>query len=400
MDATLTPSKPKRIKPWVWAGCALASLVIGLTVLHFTGHKNTDSGFSPVLVQEGPIIEGIPLNALLTPARVGVVAAVRGGQVLEVIAYPGQKVKAGDALIKLSNPELEQQLEQTLGDRATASADLVAERADMIDQANSLALEKVRATNDTKVAQMQMDAEAKLQAQGIVSLLQLNRTRAELEGKKAASHYADQHLIQAQAASHAKAGAAEERLRILNERAENLQESVDNLTLRAPFDGVVSKIDGKAGAAVPAGTQMAEVITPELQVEIQVAEQFANAVRQGQTIVLEGGVRGVVQSMSPSSEGGVVKGRATLNGDTTHLRSNSNLPGEIVLGEHGKGVFVALPGQGLAGKRVQVQVLSANGKNEERSVQFGARYGSTLVVKDGLDAGDQIVGMDDAGATP
>lgn len=349
---------------------------------------------TPLEVKSGSLAESVPVNAVLTPLRVGAISTTSGGTVAEVIAYGGQLVKAGDPLLKLSNPDLERQLAEALSERAGAKSDLVSAQADAIDQANSLRMSQVNAVNAVRIADMQLEAERKLQNDGIISLLTLNKTMAERDGKVAERDYASQHIIQAHAASRAKINAASERAAVLQSRAESLQTAVDALTLRAPFSGVVAKIDGKPGAAIAAGSQLAEVITADLQINLEVAEQFADSIHPGQSLLLQGGLTGKVVSLSPAAEGGVVKGRAAIDGDTSKLRSNTTVPGEAILAEHGVGLYVQIDGVDIANRTIQATVQTLDGKTAKRQIRFGPRYRQIVVVLDGAVAGDQIVGLD------
>jgi HlyD family secretion protein len=375
-----------------WAVAGAVALVLALGTWWLT-RGGAAAQIAPVPVQSGPLADTVPINAVLTPSRLGVVATVSGGTITEVVAFPGQKVKEGDVLARLSNPDLERQLAEAVSEQAGANSDLVSVRADSVGQASALRMEEINAANAVRIADMQLQAESKLQQQGIISRLTLDKTTAEREGKLAAHDYARVHAAQARTASAAKIVAAAERVAVLKARADSLRTLVDGLTLRAPFDGVVSKIDGKPGAAIAGGTQVAEVITADLQINLEVAEQFADAIHVGQAIRLPGGIHGKIVALAPSADGGIVKGRAQIEGDTSKLRPNSTLPGEAVLTEHGTGLYVELDGAGLANKEV-VATVQSGGSTSSRTVRFGPRYRQQLVVLAGAAAGDQIVALD------
>ncbi len=381
-------SVPRRV--WV-AGVAGAFLLL-VIALWALWPKNTTS-ITAISVQSGPLAESVPVNAVLTPSRAGAISTITGGTVVEVIAFPGQRVKAGDPLLKLTNADIERQLAEAQSELAGAKSDLASAQADAIDQANSLHMAQLKAANDVRIANMQLEAERKLQPQGIVSLLTLKKTEADRDGKVAEANYANQHLALARTTSQAKVNAAREKVAVLQSRAESLAKTVDALTLKAPFDGVVAKIDGKPGAAVTAGAQLAEVITSDLQISLEVAEQFASSVHPGQALRLEGGLTGTVISISPTADGGIVKGRASISGDTRKLRGNTTLPGEAILAEHGDGLFVQMEDANLSNRSVDAKVQSPDGSTHDRVIRFGPRYRQKLVVLSGADAGDQIIAL-------
>lgn len=393
---TAIKSKATGSRRWrIALGLAAVLLAAGGVRLFWPSAQAT---IAPIQVQAGFLDESVPINAVLTPSRVGAVATIRGGTVAEVIAFGGQAVKAGDPLLKLSNDDLERQLVEAQSELAGAQSELVSQQAASADEVDSLAVARVKAGNALQVADMQMEAERKLQERGIISLLSLKKTEAEREGKRVDLEYASHHALQARSANRAKVAAATERAEVLRSRTAGLKASVDALTLRAPFDGVVSKVDGKPGATIAPGTQLAEVITADMRIDLEVSEQFANAIHPGQLLRLQGGLTGKVLSMSPASDGGVVKGRAAIDGDTSKLRSNTTLPGEAVLATHGEGLFILIEGVDIANRTMSATVQTTQGQTETRSVRFGPRYRQKVVVVEGASAGESIVGLD-AGPT-
>jgi HlyD family secretion protein len=391
MDSAITgDAATSRKRKWLIGLSSTAVLAIAFVTFWPSPHAS----IAPIPVQSGPLADSVPINAVLTPSHIGAVATLSGGTVSAIIAFGGQRVKAGDTLLKLGNTDLERQLSEARSELAGARSDLASQQADAQDQADSLGMEKLKAANALRIADMQLEAERKLQQQGIISLLALKRTEAERDGKQMELDYSSHHFVQAHAASRAKAAAAAERVAVLQSKVAGLQASVDALTLKAPFDGVVAKIDGKPGASVAPGTQLAEVITSDLQIELEVAEQYADALHPGQRLQLQGGLTGKVLSLSPAADGGVVKGRAEIDGDTRKLRSNTTLPGEAILAEHGTGLFVQIEGVDIENRSLTATIQAPDGKTESRQIQFGPRYRQKVVVLNGAVSGEFIVGLD------
>lgn len=380
-------SKGKRL-----VGLVAASVLLVAAILYFS--PTSMEKIPPIPIQSGLITDSVPVNAVMIASRAGSLATVSGGIIAEVIAHEGQVVKLGDPLLKLTNAAMERQLAEAQSELAGARSELISQQADAADQVDLLAVTKIKAANALTIAEMQLEAERKLQAQGIISLLTLKKTEAERDGKQVDLDYATHHAVKARAASQAKLAAVSERAALLQARTDSLKESVDALTFKAPFDGVVSKIDGKPGASIAPGTNLAEVITADLQISLEVAEQFASAIQPGQLLRLQGGLTGKVLSLAPASDGGVVKGRASIDGDTSKLRSNTTIPGEAILADHGMGLFVQIEGAEIANRIVSATVQTTDGRTELRQIRFGRRYRQKVVVLDGASNGESIVGLD------
>lgn len=387
--------RPRRWrKPLI--GAAVTTALLGLVAVALWPAQ--PAPISPIAIQFGPLDEAVPINAVLVPTRTDAVATRTGGTVAALIAHPGQVVKAGDPLLKLDNPDLQRQLAEAQSVLIGARSDLISQQADAEVQVGSLQVAKSKAASDLAIAEMQLEAERKLQQDGIVSQLTLRKTEAERNGKQADLADATRRSIEATRAVKAKVSAALEHVNLLQARTDSLAASVAALTLRAPFDGIVAKIEGKPGATVVPGTTLAEVITPTLQINLEVAEQFANAIQPGQLLRLQGGLTGRVRSLSPAAEGGVVKGNASIEGDTKALRSNTTLPGEAVISARGTGLFVALDGVNIAGRTISAKVQTPAGDSQTRLIRFGPRYRQKVVVLSGAARGESIVALDTGAA--
>jgi HlyD family secretion protein len=354
-------------------------------------HGNVD--MVPIDVQSGLLAESVPINAVLVPSRIAVVSTLSGGLVTEVVATAGQSVKAGEPLLKLSNADLERQLAEAASELAGAQADFISQQVDSRDQTDARQVDLAKAESQLRIAQMQFEAEKKLQEQGIISALALKRTEAERDGKIAEHEYARRRAAQAGPAGAAKLKASSERTAVLRARFDSLRAAVDALVLRAPFDGLVAKIDGKPGATFVSGASVAEVIAPKMELTFDVAEHYANSVHAGQALRFRNGLAGTVTSIAPIADGGVVEGRASVTGDTRTYRSNTSLIGEAILKEHGAGLFVQAEGLDIADRTLSAQVQTLAGEIEERVLKFGPRYGQKVALLSGAAADERIVGL-------
>jgi Cu(I)/Ag(I) efflux system membrane fusion protein len=171
-------------------------------------------------------------------------------------------------------------------------------------------------------------------------------------------------------------------------------------TLTAPIGGVIAELMVRQGMTV--GMNMALVRINGLNtvwVEAAVPELMAATVAPGQA----------AEVRLPATPGQVIKGRVAAvlpeaNRDTRTLRVRVELPNpgfklragmfaQVALKGAPQGDAVAMPMEAVVrtGKRALVYVLDAPGRYRPVEVELGAEMGERVVVRRGVQAGQQVV---------
>src|SRR6476659_5146188 len=144
-------AKKKRIKQAIYAGAGLLAVVlvsVGLSRLKPAAPTVERAVVWPAKVERGPMVRQVRGRGTLTPEDIRWIPATTQGRVEKIILRPGAQVKSGDVILELSNPQLEQQLQD-------AQLKLQATEA-------GLANIKVQLNNDllaTRAASAQVEAE-------------------------------------------------------------------------------------------------------------------------------------------------------------------------------------------------------------------------------------------------
>lgn len=296
--------------------------------------------------------ETVKVTGNLKPASQADVAAQVAGQIIDVLAQPGDTVKAGQKLAQLDVASLQIQLDQQ---RATAEA--------------------------TK-------------AQLVSSEQQLSRT----EG------LADEGLSTPQSLEEARSSAAALRANLvaLENAVKAAELSLANATLVAPMDGIVSARNIEKGQSVNVGT-VAFSIVDLGTIEFQASGSVATGalVKPGQPVVvsvtgLEGkSFSGVVDRVNPVASSGTrtVPIYATVGNPGGELRGGMFATGEVTVVE--KSDALAVPARAVREDAEGAFVLKlADTSIERQPVSIATRWdrGRTLEVS-GIAAGDVIVAL-------
>src|ERR671929_1550660 len=107
-------ARKKRIRNAIYAGVGLLAVVlvsVGLSRLKPAAPTVERAVVWPDTVKRGPMVRQVRGLGTLTPEDIRWIPATTQGRVERIILRPGTPVKADNVILELSNPQLEQQLQ-------------------------------------------------------------------------------------------------------------------------------------------------------------------------------------------------------------------------------------------------------------------------------------------------
>lgn len=176
---------------------------------------------------------------------------------------------------------------------------------------------------------------------------------------------------------------------------DNLRRRADELSVRAPVDGVVGSLAVAQKAAVAANQPLLTVVDlSQLEVEIQVPETYGQSMGLGLGAEIAWGEqrhRGKLTAVSPEVQNGQVIARLRFDGATpSELRQNQRVSVRIVLDER-DGVLMVQRGPFLEAGGGRSAYVIADGLARRTPIQIGATSIASVEVLGGLKEGDEIV---------
>jgi HlyD family secretion protein len=248
-----------------------AVLIIG-AILWFTASRN--NGANPSIAASGTVEA--------TEAQLGFQAP---GRIEDISVHEGDPVKAGNELAHLDRVETEARRQQATAQVAAARALLLelerGFRSEEIAQGRAALDAAKQRFND---AQRDLDRTRKLYEGGAVSEEALDKARVAHDVAKSQYDQAQEQMriletgprrekIEVQRAQLAQAEAA----------VRTIDATLANMTIRAPFQGLVTVRHREPGEIVPAGSPILTILNPDDRwVRIYVPETRIGAVRIGQ----------------------------------------------------------------------------------------------------------------------
>jgi HlyD family secretion protein len=407
MDIQRKDAGKKRLIRRIAIGVVLVAAVAGMSVVVSRLKPAAPSVDLSVVwrdtVKRGPMTREVRGLGTLVPIDTMLIPATTEGRVQRILIYPGTPVRADSVIMILTSQELETDLLNAEYAMKAAEADYANLKVTLeklnLDMQSTVA----QVDADFNTAKLQGDRDAALAKEGLfsevdakisaVKAVQLG-SRLQLEQKRISINVS---------ADEAQLAAAKVRVDQLRGQYNLKKSQVDQLNVRAGFDGVLQQLPTpvEVGAKVAAGTPLGKVAqASKLKAELKIAETQVKDVVIGQHAVIDtrnGLIEGRVSRIDPSILNGTVTvDVALIMGKDAPppgvLRPDLSVDGTIELERLNDVVFVGRPVFGQQDSTVQLFKLEADGKYANKvKVVLGKSSVNTIEIKDGLKVGDQVI---------
>jgi HlyD family secretion protein len=393
-------AKKKRIKQAIYAGVGLLAVVlvsVGLSRLKPAAPTVERAVVWPAKVERGPMVRQVRGLGTLTPEDIRWIPATTQGRVEKIILRPGTQVKSGDVILELTNPQLEQQLQDAQLKLGAAEAGL----ANIKVQLNNDLLQQ-RATSanveaDFNKAKMQAQMNEALAKDQLVSDLVLKQSQVDASSLEVRNQISKDQLSSKAASMKAQMDVQQSLVDQARAFLRLTQQQRDELKVRAGLDGMLQLVPVEVGQQVAPGTNLARVANPSrLKAEIKIAETQAKDIQLGQKAEVDtrnGIVEGRVARIDPSVQNGTRTVDVTLTGALPKgAVPDLSVDGTIELERLNDVIFMGRPAFGQDQSVVGLFKIDADGVNAQRvQVKLGKSSVNTIEVLSGLKVGDQVI---------
>ncbi len=349
------------------------------------------------VAKRGDMRREIRATGTLVPRDIRWITAGATATVQQVVVLAGARVKAGDVILKLSNPELQANMRKAQAAMAGAQAEVAAKRASLASQLLDQKAARVSAESDWKVAQVKNQAITRAHDAGVISTVELRESQITLEQSSNRAKIEDERVgaFERNMAAQLQAGQARR-----DEAASMLaiaQQQVDALQVRAGIDGILQQLEVEPGQQVQAGGKLARVARPDdLIARLQVPEALAGELGLDLQVAVEmreANVRGHVSRIDPAVRDGSVTVDVALDQALpAGVRPDLSVQGRIVLDTLKDVVSIGRPSLAAPNMDGTLFVLRDGATTAQRvAVHFGAASSDRIQVTRGLEPGDQAV---------
>ncbi|MDT8998961.1 HlyD family efflux transporter periplasmic adaptor subunit [Paucibacter sp. APW11] len=411
MDLQRTLSPWQRWRRHATRPALLLLLVLGTAGAGYALRQQADGaeltisarGISIATVERGPLALDVRGSGVLLPRDLRWIAAQSEARVERLVAQAGSRLKKGELLLVLSNPQLLQRAQESRWQLEQAQAELKALGLSLSSQAMNQRAAAQRAEFAARSAELQWQADQELLKDGMVSKLAFQRSRFSVEQSQQTLQLERELLLQHDSAMQAQLDAKRAAIARLHKAWERDLELVEALQVRAPEDGVLQELTLQPGQSVAAGSNLAKLSSGDaLYAELQIQEAQARDIAIGQSVTLDlrtgdkdGVLSGTVSRVAPKLSNGLLKIDVSILGQLPRgARPDLNVDGVIALTRLADALQVQRPVFSQAMSRGHAYRLIGDDLAERISVQYGPASVGRIAIADGLKAGERIVVSD------
>lgn len=348
-------------------------------------------------VERGAFQEYVAVTGQVLPGRTVYLDAVVGGQVAQRLAQEGDMVEAGQALLVLTNDNLTLQMMSSEAQLQEQIATLRSQRLALDQNQLNLAQQLVQLDYDLTRLRREEERIDGLVDEGYVAAQDLERIEDERE-----------YVLRRRALTRqgARSDSLNRALQLrqmdatLSRLYRNLglvQETMQNLVVRAPVAGQLTAFNAEVGEAKTTGARLGQVdVTDNYKVRVPVDEHYITRVAIGQTarttVAGEDYDLMVTMVYPEVSDGRFEVDMAFVSDPPPDIRRGQSLRLRLELGDPEQALLLARGGFYQTTGGNWAYVLTEDGSRAVRQpVRLGRQNPQFYEVTEGLRPGDHVV---------
>jgi HlyD family secretion protein len=393
-------AKKKRIRQAIYVVVGLlvvGGVSVGLSRLKPAAPTVERAVVWPDTVKRGNIMREVRGLGTLTPEDIRWIPATTQGRVERIILRPGAQVKPDSVILELTNPTLEQQLQDAELKVAASVAGLENLKVQLNNDLLTTRAAAASIEANYNKAKMQAEMNQALAKDKLVSDLVLKQSQTDADSLAVSTSIAKEQL--ASKAESTRAQLAVQQSLVDQARAvlQLTRQQRDELKVRAGLEGTLQVVPVEVGQQVAPGTNLARVANPSrLKAEIKIAETQTKDIQIGQKASVDtrvGIVEGRVARIDPSVQNGTRTVDVTLNGELPKgAVPDLSVDGTIELERLMDVLYMGRPAFGQEQSVVGLFKIGGDGVNAERTqVKLGRSSVNTVEILSGLKVGDQVI---------
>lgn len=340
--------------------------------------------------------EFIPQTGTVEPGRTVILDAVEGGSIKRIVAESGQMVKKGDVILELSNLDREIAV---LGQEASLNESITRIRDNRLNiTRNDLEQRQALAQIDNQLAIFgpQYNRQKQLYDKKLISKQEFERTEADykynLERRRITYEVYRTDSMNRERQLR-ELNAAERRM---SRSLEGVGRILDNLVIRAPIDGLLSRPQLEVGQSVTQGQSLGQIdVVGSFKVRVPIDEIYLPRISQGlhATAPVAGKDYELeITYIYPTIQNGRFTVDMLFLGETPDgLRRGQSLRLRIELGQSSEELLLPVGGFYKDTGGNWVFILEGDNQAVRRDIKLGRKNTENYEVLEGLQPGDRVI---------
>jgi HlyD family secretion protein len=347
-------------------------------------------------VQQGDLAVIIEGYGALTSDKQQLITSFSAATVKEIVLKPGAHVIANSVIVRLENPELVLQVENSEQELIQVQANLrqlkLNNQREILNESANLA--EITARFDA--ASLKRTAEQKLVEQGIVSQLTFQQSALDEKQLKQRIAILKQRIEQLKLVHDESVNIQAERIKQQQGRLNIAESRLDKLTVRAGFDGVLQRLSVELGQSLAAGQEVALIgSVTDLIALIRVPQSQAQLITIGKVAIIDtrrDKIEGVVTRIDPVVDNNTVEIEIALPASLpASARPQLSVDGIIVADTLQNITYIRRPAGAKSNTSVSLYRLNTQGNATSQELRFGAQAGQFIQILSGASVGEQFI---------
>ncbi|MFT5636712.1 MAG: HlyD family secretion protein [Cognaticolwellia sp.] len=315
----------------------------------------------------------------------------------EIILKPGSLVTKDSIIVRLSNPQIAQQVKdanRVLANTKTSYLQLeLNQKREMLSQQ----AQQEQLLSELEIAELKVTAEQKLVTKGIVSELTFKRSQLDYRQLSRRIVIEKSRLEQLSEVHQKELDIAQDRIAQQAEQVAVINERFNKLTVRAGISGVVQALPVELGQSVTLGEQIALVGSVDsLYAMINVSQSDMEQIAIKQIVSIDtraGTVAGVVHRISPVVTKGMIAIEVSITGKLpNNARPELNVDAIISIGMLTNTTYIKKPVNVTAGMKTSLFRLIPNSSQADKiNITFGQESDGFIEVVSNVKTTDTFI---------
>jgi HlyD family secretion protein len=380
----------------ILAFAAFSVYSIALAGRHSSLNVNRDK-ITVSKVERGVFDEFIVVTGVVQPLKTYQLDAIEGGYVSQKMIDGGATVRQGDLILKLDN----QRLTMDFVNRETEMYRLIneLENTKLSLKQDKFALRRTLSELDYQIQQARDDHErnTKLFSDGVISQQEFTRTKIAFERLTQQREIEIENQKFQEENSLVQIKQLEGTLDRTRTNLTMMKQNLENLSVKAPVSGLLSRVDVEIGASIVAGQNIGQIDDLNgFKMRVEVDEHYISRIFPG----LEGSfefngatTKLVVSKVYPEVRNGRFEVDMTFDQKIPDgIRRGQSVPVRLQLGKPAEATLLPTGGFFSDTGGNWVYVLNEGGSQaEKRNISLGRKNPQFYEVLSGLEPGEQVI---------
>ena len=348
-------------------------------------------------VTSGEFNDYIRISGQVHPMTTIQVSPREAGIVEEIVIEEGTQVQAGDVIIRLSNDDLDLEILNSEANLAEKENALRNTMIQMEQEKMQLSLNILELETEVKRKGRALESQKRLFDDGLIGKEEYLRSEEDytLFCKKLEVTIA--RAEQDSMYRNVQIRQMEESLKNMKLNMERIRRRKDNLSVKAPIDGVLGLIEVGLGESVGSGRKVGQInAIGSYKIEAQIDEHYIDRVSAGLSATFERQNEtydAVIRKVYPEVRNGKFQADFKFSGEQpSNIRTGQTYYLNLQLGQPESAVLVPRGTfyQKTGGKWIYV-VAPDGGKAVRREIRIGRQNPQFYEVLEGLEPGEKVI---------